>query len=194
MGQELLDLAGRINALYRAAVSSYSEALGYALTAGAVLIQAKAIVPRGSWLRWVSQNCEPSSRTVQAYMRLAARGDQLESATDVAHLPLRQALKQLAAPSDHEQSLQCFRCDQRLPRTGFRLPGRVRLCPECYAAVEPYLEPSQEVLDELYHRIVETIVELTNRGQLMTPAAFRERLEIAFLKAHNDPRERPQAA
>jgi hypothetical protein len=86
-------IAGRIRQEHAAAGVSAKKALEHALAAGELLIEAKGQVKHGQWLPWLSANCELSERTAQAYMRLA----KMKSAT-VADLPLREALKAIAAP------------------------------------------------------------------------------------------------
>jgi hypothetical protein len=47
------------------------SALGHAIAAGELLIEAKAKVRHGQWLKWLAANCEVPKRTAAHYMALA---------------------------------------------------------------------------------------------------------------------------
>ena len=64
--------------------------------AGLMLIEAKALLPHGAWLPWLSTRFEMKGRTAQAYMQLARDPNPQR----VADLPLRVALKQARKPRD----------------------------------------------------------------------------------------------
>ena len=72
----------------------------HAITAGRLLLQAKAMVQHGGWLRWLEAHCLIKLRTAQAYMQLAKLYGTLdeEHAQRVAHSSFRQALKEAAKP------------------------------------------------------------------------------------------------
>lgn len=100
-------LANKINEATTAAESHARSAVQYALTAGALLVQAKARVPHGEWQTWLAANCTVAPRTASAYMRLATRLPELPDAERqrVADSSLRGALEALAqakptAPAD----------------------------------------------------------------------------------------------
>lgn len=70
----------------------------HAVRAGALLIDAKAVVEHGQWLPWLRDNFGLSERSAQSYMRLS-RDLAAMPATDakrVALLPLREALASIA--------------------------------------------------------------------------------------------------
>lgn len=94
----LPDLAHKINEATTAAESHARSAMQHALTAGALLVQAKALVPHGEWQQWVEANCTIASRTASAYMRLAQRLPELPDAERqrVADLPVRDAIHAIA--------------------------------------------------------------------------------------------------
>ena len=92
-------LAVEIREKHRQATECASQAVQLAREAGDLLIQAKAALPHGQWGTWVKENCDLSERTAQSYMRLSREIPKLDGAKAqrVADLPLRQALKELAA-------------------------------------------------------------------------------------------------
>jgi hypothetical protein len=94
----LTTLAQEINEEHRRATSAVSEALAHARRAGQLLAEAKAQLPHGDWLPWLEANCEVSERSAQAYMRIANNWPELEKSAAVADLPMRDALRMLAAP------------------------------------------------------------------------------------------------
>jgi hypothetical protein len=103
---ERLDtLAARINAEHRACETAVNAALEHALTAGDLLLEAKSKCPHGTWQGWLEENFEGSVRTAQAYMRVAARRDEVEAAKTQSSAPLSLdgALKALSAPKEETQ-------------------------------------------------------------------------------------------
>jgi Protein of unknown function (DUF3102) len=96
----LADLAARIHQEHDAASSAFKSAVGHAIAAGELLLQAKEQLKHGRWLPWLQTNCEIPERTVQAYMRLARLPAEKRNA--VADLPLREAL---SAIRSREQKL-----------------------------------------------------------------------------------------
>ncbi|MGH8538378.1 MAG: DUF3102 domain-containing protein [Gammaproteobacteria bacterium] len=102
---ELHDLAAQINEAHRRASDAARTAVEHALTAGRLLIQAKARTQHGGWLPWLKEHCEVSERTAQAYMRLALKLPELDptKAQRVADLPLREALCLLAEPREPDE-------------------------------------------------------------------------------------------
>jgi hypothetical protein len=95
-------LAEEIGREVELAERAWRDAFGHAIRAGAFLIEAKAQVRHGEWLSWLEQYFSGSVRSAQGYMKLARHKD--ECAT-IAHLGVRGALKQLAAPRapDHDE-------------------------------------------------------------------------------------------
>ena len=94
----LADLAGRINTEHKAVCEAAMTATQHAIKCGVLLTEAKSGLPHGQWLPWLKENCELSERTIQAYMRLARRYEELdgEEAQRVADLPVRQAMVAIA--------------------------------------------------------------------------------------------------
>src|SRR5262245_1763877 len=94
--RDLPTIAIEIRREVDAAGSSWRDAVGHALAAGELLIEAKGRVKHGEWLPWLEANFPGSTRSAQGYMRLA---ENAEDAQRVAHLGVKGALKELAAPS-----------------------------------------------------------------------------------------------
>ena len=99
--EDLATLAVAINYEHRACASAISAGLEHAIRAGELLIRAKVAVPHGEWLPWLRDRFEGSTRTAQAYMRVARERSALEqpNTQHAAHLSLRAALAALAAPT-----------------------------------------------------------------------------------------------
>lgn len=91
-------LAEEILTEHSAAIEASAKATRHAIRAGQLLIEAKAAVPHGGWLAWLSDNCRLSERTAQRYMRLAAKVPGLDpaKASRVSLLPIREALRAIA--------------------------------------------------------------------------------------------------
>ena len=92
-------LATEIRQEVEAAEASWQDAVAHAIRAGELLIDAKSQVKHGDWLPWLEANFPGAPRTAQDYMRLAANA---ENARRVAHLGVRGALKELAAPGEED--------------------------------------------------------------------------------------------
>ena len=92
---ELADLADRINLRVKCAEDRAKKAVEYAIDAGQLLNEAKALVPHGEWENWLTQHCTVAPRTARAYMMLARRFPVLPDAERqrVADLPMRDAVK-----------------------------------------------------------------------------------------------------
>jgi len=102
---DLPALAKTINETHTAIVREAKSAVAKAITAGEALIAAKAVVPDGTWLRWLKANCIISDRTAQLYMQLAENKLVLETwlrdgTQQVADQTLNGALKMLRGPPD----------------------------------------------------------------------------------------------
>lgn len=95
----LPELAEEIGREVEQAERAWRDAVGHAIRAGELLVEAKAKIKHGEWLSWLEANFPGSARSAQDYMRLAANA---EDARRVAHLGVRGALKQLAAPKTPE--------------------------------------------------------------------------------------------
>ena len=87
-------LADEIRRELSAAEADWHSAVGHAIRAGELLIEAKRQVAHGEWLLWLETNCPLSDREAQNYMRLARNPQR------VADLPsIREAVALLSAGS-----------------------------------------------------------------------------------------------
>jgi hypothetical protein len=77
MNIALSELAHRINAEHDAVAVALQSALGHAIAAGEMLIEAKRQVKHGQWLPWLAANCSVPARTATHYMALARRRKKL---------------------------------------------------------------------------------------------------------------------
>ena len=113
----LPELAGRIRAEHTAVADALKDSLRHAITAGELLIVAKAQVPHGQWLSWLREHCAISERTEQFYMRVAKNRAEIEAeisedAADVMSALSSDArrlfrfVKELGALDDPEETLQ----------------------------------------------------------------------------------------
>jgi hypothetical protein len=93
----LTKIAADANAAHERCRAAAGEALEHALTAGRLLLQAKANVPHGEWSVWVSKHCMFSERLAQTYMRLSRELPKVNPQR-VADLSVRAAVKLLANP------------------------------------------------------------------------------------------------
>lgn len=89
---DLSALASKVNAEHRACSEAIRRSLAHALTAGELLIEAKAQLPHGEWLPWLGGNTEIPERTARLYMRVARHRGELEKTATVADLTLRGAV------------------------------------------------------------------------------------------------------
>src|SRR5260370_19352249 len=83
-------LARAINRHHAACREADRAALGHALRAGELLIQAKAELRQGEWGAWVADHCAFAARTAQLYMQLARFAQ--ENPHPVAHLTLSECI------------------------------------------------------------------------------------------------------
>ena len=95
--RSLADLADQANEYHRRAETAAKTAIEYAIEAGKLLIEAKELVRHGGWLPWLEENASFSRTTAANYMRIARADVQ-----HVAHLTVRDALKELAEPKQSE--------------------------------------------------------------------------------------------
>ncbi len=98
--RNLPELATELRSEVEAAELAWHDAVSHAIRAGELLTEAKAQVKHGEWLPWLEANFPGSPRSAQGYMRL---GENAEDARRVAHLGIKGALKELAAPSEDAQ-------------------------------------------------------------------------------------------
>ncbi len=97
------DLAIRINAAHEEVRNSIRRGAEHAITAGRLLLEAKANVGHGNFLEWVSANCNFRPRTAQVYMTMAENFPLLEARSNaqrIAHLSLNEAVRMLKEPSE----------------------------------------------------------------------------------------------
>lgn len=100
---DLVKIAKSINADLKKASDCIRKSLLHIRSAGERLIEAKQLVPHGTWLNWLDENTRLKDRTAQLYMQIARDWDQLQSlaeanAQNIADLGLQQAIQLLAKP------------------------------------------------------------------------------------------------
>jgi len=101
--QTLSELARRIDAEHGAVATALCSALAHAIAAGELLIEAKAKVHHGQWLKWIKANCSVPRRTAAHYMALArARKDLCDQMGNVLPMSVNDALDQLRHPAERE--------------------------------------------------------------------------------------------
>ena len=81
-----------------------------------MLIEAKAILAHGDWLRWLRGNIDISERTASDYMRLARSPENRQHAADLSiraalksERAAKQAARSTAQPRREAGTLSCFR-------------------------------------------------------------------------------------
>lgn len=92
-------LAVEIREETAAADQDWRSALGHAIRAGELLLEAKERVGHGHWLPWLEANFPDSDRTARLYMRLAANRHVVAKMGSI-----REALAVLNPPKDVEPS------------------------------------------------------------------------------------------
>ncbi len=103
----LLLLAQRINDEHQQCATAVRAGLQHAMAAGALLREARSLVPHGQWGSWLREHCHVSERTAQAYMQVARQlparleAEGADKSAAVADLTLREAL-QLVAEHPHQ--------------------------------------------------------------------------------------------
>jgi hypothetical protein len=96
--QTLHDLAQRIAAELDAVAAALCSALGHAIAAGEILIEAKAKVRHGQWLKWLAAHKFPQ-RTATHYMALARDREKLcDENGNVLPISVNRALAMLKWP------------------------------------------------------------------------------------------------
>ncbi|MGY4411962.1 hypothetical protein ACVWW4_003698 [Bradyrhizobium sp. LB7.1] len=92
-------LADEIRSEHAGIVQSLTRGLEHAITAGELLIEAKALLRHGQWLPWLNAHCALSERTARLYVRLAKNRARIETEIgSVADLSVRGALALIAPP------------------------------------------------------------------------------------------------
>jgi hypothetical protein len=93
-------LAEEIRRAHADSEGAMGTSLGRAMDAGELLLEAKAAVPHGGWLRWLRENCaDMSERTAQTYMRLARNKARVDiKSAGAADLSSAAAVDELTKP------------------------------------------------------------------------------------------------
>jgi hypothetical protein len=97
----LAELAARIKAEHEVIAAALRTSVTRAITAGELLIEAKAQLKHGQWLPWLRDHCQIPERTASHYMRLARHKDEIGN---VADLTVRDAIDVLARSKDKADS------------------------------------------------------------------------------------------
>jgi hypothetical protein len=101
----LADLAARISVEHEAATGAVKRGLQHAISAGDLLLEAKAQLKHGQWLPWL-ESCGLSERTAQRYIRLARNREAIEAKSDnVSDLSVSAALTLVSAPRDFKDDV-----------------------------------------------------------------------------------------
>lgn len=98
---QLATLAQCINEEHAAVGAATAKAGEHAYRAGELLLKVKAELKHKQFTPWLEENFAGSVRTAQAYMRVA---DKLPNAQSAAGLSIDSALKRLASPSKEPTS------------------------------------------------------------------------------------------
>jgi hypothetical protein len=91
-GLSLDHLALQIHREHQSAVSAAGTAIEHARRCGELLIQAKARIGHGGFLRWVTDHCHVGERQARNYMRVAQNWEAIANRQRASDLTLRQAL------------------------------------------------------------------------------------------------------
>lgn len=98
-------LADEIRSEHAGIAQSLARGLQHAITAGELLIEAKALLKHGQWLPWLSAHCALSERTARLYVRLAKNRARIKTEIgNVADLSVRGALALIAPPEASQLS------------------------------------------------------------------------------------------
>jgi len=178
----LEDLATQIRGFYDAAMSAARTTIASARACGEKLAEAKALLPHGEWLPWVTANFDGSERTAQKWMQIAATADTLPldvgagitAALDAIALPRTVQVK--SAPrahlaSDVETSPEVAAQDAR---EGFKrlLAAETN---RNYAIVQAQLDRERSIpylLNDRDRRAVEKTLQEFERGVYFQAAAL----------------------
>jgi transcriptional regulator with XRE-family HTH domain len=94
------ELARTANREHEAAIGAVGEALAHALLAGEALLAAREMVPKDSWIEWVTENFTSGGyHTAYNYMRLAKSRTLLEEHNVAAVMEGIRLLRQLRVPA-----------------------------------------------------------------------------------------------
>ena len=92
---DLTQLAQRITETHDAAMSAAKTAVERAIECGRLMIEAKAKVPHGEWLPWLTANTGVSHRTAQRFMRAATEASKNDT---VSYSSVRALLEHGSTP------------------------------------------------------------------------------------------------
>jgi hypothetical protein len=95
----LVELRTKIEDEHKAVELSAASAVEHAMSAGNLLLKAKAICPHGLWEKWLADNFSGAARTARTYMLLARRLPHQR----VANLSLREALTLVYHPDEPDK-------------------------------------------------------------------------------------------
>ena len=98
----LADLAARIRSEHKASLIAIKRGLRHAISAGTLLIEAKAQLPHGQWLIWLRDHCQLPDRTARDYMHLARYAAGPQGAKSAVSADMTGALELLAPPEAPE--------------------------------------------------------------------------------------------
>lgn len=91
------ELMSAINSEHQQALGAARNTVEHALRCGELLVEAKTLVPYGTWVRWLGENTELSEWTAMAYMKLA-RGEAANPGSIQDSPTILAALRSLASP------------------------------------------------------------------------------------------------
>jgi hypothetical protein len=156
--RSLTDLAKQINTEHLKIVRALKIGLQHAITAGSLLIAAKAKLKHGQWLPWLRDNCLISERSAELYMRLARHAPEIESkVASLADLTVQEAIA-LIAKADESDVVEGTAIDSAAAaekdvrhRTSF-LPDAVTAPPDQPRALEQMDRVPQLMSTEDQHR------------------------------------------
>src|SRR5262245_41587195 len=101
-------LAVQIREGYKACLTAGQYYLLYAAIVGRALVEAKELVPHGTWEAWVEANCAFSTRQAQDYMRYARAIENGEidpkTQSSAEALSIRQVLIRLRSNKSQHQA------------------------------------------------------------------------------------------
>lgn len=184
---ELPTLAQQINAAHARCEATAQTALQHALEAGRLLAQAKAAVDHGQWLPWLQSNCTVSIRAAQTYLRLHEHRDRLSNAQRVAHLPVRDALRMIAAPrlakataavtspAPQPESFVILSDTDLIPPAGYALVGDIGQG-ELVAWIEPHQQDGYSYVTVM-HRKADGVIEANGDTRGAANVHIRMRLD-----------------
>lgn len=108
--RSLDDLAAEIRREHHECVLAAVSSLRHAVRAGGALLAARERVPRGTWERWLDENCPDVRAMARQYMRIATYQDMIPPETTTA-VEAQKALRGLPAfdgsgPARHPESVR----------------------------------------------------------------------------------------